>query len=91
MRRTCWWYWRAELVLHAEQEPIRRPALLASVADLAEIELALPLADLIDLKDPDQGALGAWPLSRIAEAVRQIDGRRPVSATVGDLLVELEG
>jgi len=85
MRRICWWYWRAELVLYAEQEESRRPALLASVADLAEVELALPLADLIDLKDPNQGALGAWPLPRIAEAVRQIDGRRPVSATVGDL------
>ena len=84
-RRTCWWCWRAELVLYAEQEASRRPALLASVADLAEVELALPLADLIDLKDPGQGALGAWPLPRIAEAVRQIDGRRPVSATVGDL------
>ena len=85
MQRICWWYWRAELVLYAEQESIHRPALLASVADLAEVELALPLADLIDLKDPNQGALGAWPLPRIAEAVRQIDGRRPVSATVGDL------
>ena len=85
MQRTCWWYWRAELVPYAERETIRRPALLASVADLAEVELALPLADLIDLKDPNQGALGAWPLPRIAEAVRQIDGRRPVSATVGDL------
>jgi uncharacterized protein (UPF0264 family) len=85
MRKTSWWCWRAELVLYAVQEAIRRPGLLASVADLAEVELALPLADLIDLKDPAQGALGAWPLPRIRQAVRQIDGRRPVSATVGDL------
>ncbi|MFO1049074.1 MAG: (5-formylfuran-3-yl)methyl phosphate synthase [Geminicoccaceae bacterium] len=62
-----------------------RPGLLASVADLAEVTLALPMADLIDLKDPAQGALGAWPLGRIGEAVRLIAGRKPVSATVGDL------
>lgn len=62
-----------------------RPGLLASVADLAEVALALPMADLIDLKDPAQGALGAWPRGRIGEAVRLVGGRKPVSATVGDL------
>lgn len=67
-----------------------RPGLLASVADLAEVELALPHADLIDLKNPARGALGAWPIAHIAEAVRLIGGRRPVSATVGDLPPERE-
>lgn len=42
-------------------------------------------ADLIDLKDPRQGSLGAWPRSRLAEAVSLVGGRLPVSATVGDL------
>src|SRR5262245_25208383 len=65
--------------------PLHRPGLLASVADLAEVELALPHADLIDLKDPAQGALGAWPPARIGKAVRLVAGRKPVSATVGDL------
>jgi dihydroneopterin aldolase len=60
--------------------------LLASVTDGAEAEQAVRGgADLIDLKDPDQGALGALPLSRISSIVRQIGGRRPVSATIGDL------
>lgn len=62
-----------------------RPGLLASVADLAEVGLAVPHADLIDLKDPSKGALGAWPIARIGEALRLVAGRRPVSATVGDL------
>ena len=62
-----------------------RPGLLASVADLAEVELALPRADLVDLKDPARGALGAWPHDRLRAAVRLVAGRRPVSATVGDL------
>ena len=41
-------------------------ALLASVRSVAEAELALAGgADVIDLKDPSQGALGALPLSLI--------------------------
>ncbi len=69
--------------MSADLEP--RPALLASVADLAEVERALPLADFIDLKDPQDGALGAWPLADLGAAVRMVAGRRPLSATVGDL------
>lgn len=62
------------------------PRLLASVATLGEAELALGAgADLIDLKDPAAGALGAWPLTGLAAAVALVAGRRPVSATVGDL------
>jgi uncharacterized protein (UPF0264 family) len=62
------------------------PRLLASVADLAEAALALALgADILDLKDPASGALGAWPVPRLAEAAARFGGRRPLSATVGDL------
>ncbi len=63
----------------------RRPALLASVTDLHEAELAFAGgADLIDLKNPHDGALGALPLREVRAIARQIVGRRPVSATVGD-------
>jgi len=59
--------------------------LLASVVSIAEARLALEGgADLIDLKDPAAGVLGAWPLPAIADTVRTIAGRRPLSATVGD-------
>ena len=62
------------------------PRLLASVATLDEVDLALRCGvDLIDLKDPSSGALGAWSLASIGAAVRRVAGRRPVSATVGDL------
>ena len=62
------------------------PRLLASVATLAEVDLALAAgADLIDLKDPEAGALGAWPRAQLTQAVERVAGRRPVSATVGDL------
>ena len=63
--------------------------LLASVASLAETQQALDLgADILDLKDPTKGALGAWPQALLAQAVRLVAGRVPVSATVGDLPME---
>ncbi|MFZ5790386.1 MAG: (5-formylfuran-3-yl)methyl phosphate synthase [Pseudomonadota bacterium] len=61
-------------------------AVLASVTSIEEAELVLAAgADLIDLKDPSAGALGALPGETIRAVVARIAGRRPVSATVGDL------
>jgi uncharacterized protein (UPF0264 family) len=47
-------------------------------------------ADIIDLKDPRRGALGAWPTALLPLAVAAAGGRVPVSATVGDLPMEPE-
>ncbi len=59
--------------------------MLASVTSKAEALLALEWgADIIDLKNPNDGALGALPLATIREVVKAIDGRRLVSATIGD-------
>ena len=59
---------------------------LASVRDAAEAEMAIGAgADIIDLKDPGQGALGALAPDAIAACIRTIGGRVPVSATIGDL------
>ena len=59
---------------------------LASVTSAAEAEIVLAAgADIIDLKDPRSGALGALPAPVIREAVRTVAGRRTVSATAGDL------
>ncbi|MBI1207532.1 MAG: hypothetical protein GC191_09630 [Azospirillum sp.] len=69
----------------------RSTGLLASVADLAEAKLALAGgADLIDLKNPAAGVLGAWPVAAVRDAVAWMAGlppeqRRPLSATIGDL------
>jgi dihydroneopterin aldolase len=61
-------------------------AFLASVRDAAEAELALRAgADIIDLKDPVSGALGALDRATIEACAKRIAGRAPVSATVGDL------
>ena len=60
--------------------------LLASVKSLPEARLALACgADIIDLKDPDTGVLGALPLDTVASVVKMVGGRRRVSATLGDL------
>ncbi len=48
--------------------------------------MALDLgADILDLKNPALGALGAWPLDALRSAVARFGGRRPLSATTGDL------
>jgi uncharacterized protein (UPF0264 family) len=67
-----------------------RPRLLASVRNFGEALLAASLgAELIDLKEPAGGALGAVDGKeqvRIVSTFRTLAGRRPpISATVGDL------
>jgi dihydroneopterin aldolase len=61
-------------------------AFLASVRDAAEALIALDGgAEIIDAKEPRDGALGAVPLAGLTEIVTAVDGRRLVSTTVGDL------
>lgn len=60
--------------------------LLASVTSVGEAAIALEGgADIIDLKNPREGALGALSLATIRQIVDFVDGRAPVSATIGDL------
>ncbi len=64
-------------------------ALLASVRSAEEAETVVAAgADIVDLKDPDRGALGALPDATIERIVARVAGRRPVSATCGDLPME---
>jgi len=59
---------------------------LASVRDPAEARTVLAAgADIVDLKDPAKGALGAVAPGMIAACLAAVAGRAPVSATVGDL------
>lgn len=63
-----------------------RPGLLASVRSRGEAMLALQAGvDVLDLKNPEHGALGALDRSAVAEVCRRVGGRCPVSATIGDL------
>lgn len=69
--------------------PPSTPGLLASVATLAEMDCALAGgADIVDLKDPARGALGAWAVADLEAAMARWrslpEGRPLLSATVGD-------
>lgn len=60
--------------------------MLASVADLAEARLAAAAGvDIIDLKAPRSGALGALPTETVRAIVAELHGPKPLSATIGDL------
>lgn len=59
--------------------------LLISVKNLEETQLALSAeVDIIDLKDPSLGALGALSLQETAQIIAHIDGLAIVSATAGE-------
>ena len=60
--------------------------MLASVNSLDEVRIILDTSvDIIDLKNPEQGALGALSTELVNEIVLVVNKRKPVSATVGDL------
>ena len=60
-------------------------AMLASVRTTEEALLALAGgADIIDLKDPARGALGALAEATSRQILAALGGRIPVSATIGD-------
>jgi len=60
--------------------------MLASVRNLEEAKLVYQGgADIIDLKEPNDGALGAVPLSQIHHVVDDLWEKCLISATIGDL------
>jgi (5-formylfuran-3-yl)methyl phosphate synthase len=59
--------------------------MLASVADAAEAEAVLQLgADIVDLKDPRRGSLGAVSLDAARAAIATVARRSETSAALGD-------
>jgi uncharacterized protein (UPF0264 family) len=62
--------------------------LLVSVADAEDARAAVEGgADIVDAKDPAQGALGSVGPTMLEAIVQAVDNARPVSAAVGDALV----
>jgi len=65
--------------------------MLASVNSLKETRLILNTSiDIIDLKQPEQGALGALSTELVNQIVQEVNHQKPVSATVGDLPMQPE-
>lgn len=60
---------------------------LASVRSIEEAQLVLAHGGIgvLDIKDPDNGALGALSTEAITAIVKQVNGQCLTSATVGDL------
>ncbi len=64
------------------------PGLLISVRNRAEADAALAGgATIIDVKEPDNGALGRADRGELAGVLATVAGRRPVSAALGELPV----
>ncbi|MEE9552228.1 MAG: (5-formylfuran-3-yl)methyl phosphate synthase [Gammaproteobacteria bacterium] len=65
--------------------------MLASVSNVNEAEIVLNAGvDIIDIKDPGKGALGAVRHSIVNDIVNKIAGRCLTSATIGDLPMHAE-
>jgi (5-formylfuran-3-yl)methyl phosphate synthase len=65
--------------------------LLISVKNIEEAKVALEAnVDIIDLKEPNMGALGALDLNSTVEIVKQVNGHSQVSATVGELHASID-
>ncbi|MEQ1559369.1 MAG: (5-formylfuran-3-yl)methyl phosphate synthase [Methyloglobulus sp.] len=65
--------------------------MLASVNSLEEAEQVLAEdVDIIDLKEPSRGALGGLDIALVKIIVQAVNGRCPVSATIGDLPMQPE-
>jgi len=66
--------------------------MLASVNSLEEAVIALESkVDIIDLKQPAHGALGALDTETISQIVDHINHRCPISATIGDVPMQADG
>jgi len=65
--------------------------MLASVMSAAEARACVGAGvDVVDCKDPGNGALGALNLEDVKNITADVHGRVPVSATVGDLPCRVE-
>lgn len=64
---------------------------LASVQSVTEAQALINnLPDILDIKNPAQGALGALPVEQVKEIVNLAKGQCLTSATVGDLVMDAE-
>mgnify|MGYP000916099753 FL=1 len=64
---------------------------LASVQSLEEAQsLNACLPDILDMKQPAKGALGALPVDMVEDIVKWVSGRCVTSATIGDLPMKFD-
>ena len=64
---------------------VNNTKLLISVKNIQEIEKIKDFADIVDLKNPKDGALGAWKEEQIKKALFKYSTFTVLSATIGNL------
>tara|TARA_X000000950_G_scaffold185028_1_gene224117 strand:+ start:298 stop:1044 length:747 start_codon:yes stop_codon:yes gene_type:complete len=72
-------------MLHKKIEINRKTKLLLSVKNFSEISIVKKYADIIDLKNPKDGALGSWKKQEISLATNKYKNNI-ISATLGNLI-----
>ena len=59
--------------------------ILISFKSINEIsEECLSYVDILDLKNPDKGAIGSWEINNLKEVVSKFSSKIKISATLGD-------
>ena len=59
--------------------------ILISFRSIDEVsEECLKYVDILDLKDPDKGAIGSWEIKNLKKIVHKFGNRIKISATLGD-------
>ena len=69
-----------------EKKNSLKTKLLISVKNIKEIsEEIIKNVDIIDLKDPAKGSIGAWEINEIRKTKLFLGSRIKISATLGDI------
>ena len=59
--------------------------ILISLKSIDEVsEESLKYIDILDLKDPDKGAIGSWKIKKIKDIIYKFGNKIRISATIGD-------
>lgn len=62
-----------------------KPEILVSIKEIDELNSVVNFSNIIDLKNPKDGAIGSWDLKKIHEIVKIYRGKLNLSATLGNI------
>ena len=64
---------------------MNKSSLLISVKNIEEIKKIYEYANIVDLKNPSDGALGAWKIQQVSKAIKIYKNKICFSATLGNI------
>ena len=65
---------------------MNKSSLLISVKNIDEIKKIYKFANIVDLKNPSDGALGAWKIGQVSQALNIYKNKICFSATLGNII-----